>query len=186
MTGHLGTLLLTLAKESLFQVCSQYHPPTTGSQTHPSVTLAWDSGYPRVKFYCPRRRNRKGTSQSKAAATGQEVSILDLGPEGLSMGRERAREKKGWALTSLHERNTESLWGEAATRVTCPEWAVKERERETWQRGWRQYHQAAGTPWRGNREGVRNRPCLIMQFNKLHEILDQTKPKKKGWWSCKT
>ena len=24
-------------------------------------------------------------------------------------------------LTSLHERNMESLWGEAATQVTCPE-----------------------------------------------------------------
>lgn len=28
--------------------------------------------------------------------------------------------KKPLDLTSLHERNTESLWGEAATQVTCP------------------------------------------------------------------
>lgn len=46
--------------------------------------------------------------------------MLDSGLEGWSVVGEWGGKKRPF-LTSLHERNMESWWGEAATQVTCPE-----------------------------------------------------------------
>lgn len=75
------------------------------SQAHPSVTLAWGSGYPRAKFCCPRSRGEKRLQDPKQQR-GQEVSTPDFGLGGWSAAGEW--EEKRLYLTSPHERNMES------------------------------------------------------------------------------
>lgn len=61
------------------------------------------------------------TNQSSSCQPGGlHRRSLDIGLENLQVVREQ-EEKERLYLTSPHERNTESLWGEAATQVTCPE-----------------------------------------------------------------
>lgn len=69
--GHLRVLLWLWAAKASCTWAPLPLPPHHGAQTHPSVMPAWDSGYPRAKFYCPRKRNRERVTQSKTASTPQ-------------------------------------------------------------------------------------------------------------------
>lgn len=73
---------------------SQSHSPPAPSQTHPSVMLAWDSGYPRAKFYCPRSRVREKGFRIQRSSHGPGGLHTRFWPRGLecSWGVEREEE----------------------------------------------------------------------------------------------